>query len=832
MKNLRLLVVSVFILLTLTFFFIVPHNVHANSEIIKLDKNESVFADQNEISLLLTDNYERYESSIIKFSNKFTIINPESLPESIQIDTESQLITINWDTLKTSEPLKITFQLPGESETLLEIETLNDDSQKIKEKILIEEPIDQLENYSSVQLNDSASEISHSKSHESFKNDTNLSVVEQKALESQEDAVSESNTNSISDLSNHSSYQSSEVNNPITQYSSSKDEAANKLLAKNDSKILKRSTVSTQLPQVSGNTVNVSTWDDFVKAMANEDVGTINITNNFSAYYKAFDDEDELVNGNKLINGQQHIINFSDYGFDIQNYQVTIANTVVETNQDKTDNNASLFFSSIGGELNIENVSYNDVQVGQVAQLPLGKVTISGANIFVTEGPFEIFEANHVVFSESSSFIAGNLAQKLITNNLKEIINLHGNSTIDVEANAKVTLQISDRLSVINSINAQSSQINIKEKASLNIIAENVDTNDGQPVINLLGPNSSINLGKNATLNIENNRLSTNKPGALIAMNGSLNLHDKGNQVEYWRMGSNNQQYSGQNYVKFPQIYTGAIQLSGTTMTNALADPQSSTAISDNSSLNNKQFSTLLSNNPTTNLNRLYISDVQAPAQPKLKQITDLSTSLSGTALPNQIIDITNEFGHTWQTKANGETGAFSVDLGAYAPYDAGETFTITSSDSFGNISEPLTISVVGVRLSFKVPSKMAFQQTVIRDELITIPRVDADWGIEVTNTRQNANPWRLTAHAPNPLTTHDGSSSINNALTFTDNSGTYSLLEEALIYQQQATDTTRTNIHWAGDQGILLQLNPKQADVKTYTSYSTTINWTLTNAP
>ncbi len=39
-------------------------------------------------------------------------------------------------------------------------------------------------------------------------------------------------------------------------------------------------------------------------------------------------------------------------------------------------------------------------------------------------------------------------------------------------------------------------------------------------------------------------------------------------------------------------------------------------------------------------------------------------------------------------------------------------------------------------------------------------------------------------------------------------------------------------DIEWDTDEGILLKLNPQESNVRTNTEYSTTIEWTLTDAP
>lgn len=195
-------------------------------------------------------------------------------------------------------------------------------------------------------------------------------------------------------------------------------------------------------------------------------------------------------------------------------------------------------------------------------------------------------------------------------------------------------------------------------------------------------------------------------------------------------------------------------------------------------------------------------------------------------------IHISDDFGNSWESVADSNTGEFSVDLGNFAPYNPGDHFTVTAADAYGNTSDPLPVTVVGDRLSFRVPTRMNFEQTVIRDEFLTIPRVDKDWEINVINTRQNGNPWRITAQAQSPLTTADSQDSIDNALVFINDNNNLSLNNEVLVYEENSEDNIETTIHWPDNQGVLLQLNPQAEKVQIYKTYKTTIDWTLTDAP
>lgn len=838
------------------FSFLNPHLINAESQIIKLEEIKNSSADTANYKFVLTAEKDQYDTSKIEIIDDVVVENMEDLPKGIQYDKETQTIQIDWSTLPEEKELEIPVKLVNKDSAEIEVLTVDNDNKEIKETILL--PTNQSNSDSSSSYESQSSSVSNSSkrvssdeysnssnvetSHTSDSSDTSSgksSAKEENTSSSYSDNIDNSEVsivekkreeNAVSSESKESDDIKSTSNFSISSSNhSSNNEMDISTTNKVDSKIIEKQSTGMQVAQSQGTTVTVSSWNSFVDAMKSGEVGQINISKNFSTGLGWFDKKDKEVGRNKIINGNGYTIGFDDYGFNIKNYQIKVNNLFAKVDQG-TEYNASIFFSSNGGDLRINNVSFIDGSEGQVAQLPSGKIIISGSNSFSTKGAYEIFEANHIIFSFNSTLFAENTSRPIFDSDVMEVINLYGASIIDIQNNADVTLQTEVRNSVINSLSDQSTQINIGENAALNVSGKDVNTRNGQPLINLPVQGSSINLDENAELNVENKRVSSNIPEDLISMNGNINMHPSGNQVEYWQMAADYQQYAGQHYVKFPSILDGKINFNGGTIRSASMSPQSSLSISENSSRNNKMFSELLSN--INSIGRLRITKAEAPKQPEAERLTDLDVELKGKASPGLTIHISDNFGNSWETLADSDTGDFSIDLGDFAPYNPGDQFTVTAADSYGNTSDPITITVVGNRLSFRVPTQMNFEQTVIQDELVTIPRTNKNWGIEVTNTRQNNNPWRVTAQAQSPLTTVDGQDTIDNALVFINENNNQSLNNEVLVYEENSKDNVETTIHWSDNQGVLLQLNPQAEQVQTYKTYKATIDWTLTDAP
>lgn len=748
------------------------------------------------------------EIESITLTENMSLNKNSELPQGVSYDLNKNIFVLDWQSIQPDDIINLPIIVAGNDQLTVTLK---------------EDPLDPT-NYQFVLVNNASSNTTaESKSALASSSAASTSTSQENSeIESQTDKQATDHTqeenHEIEEASEATSNEES-ARSVTSQLEDSQESAQIEASHSSSDQAKARAAVPGQTR--AGTSVSVSTWDDFEAALAKSDVSTINLTASIETDTNLLTTDVYSVVGDKVINANGFNINMKRNRINLQNYQLTVNNLTITANQVSSQTNASVFFSESNTNLILNNVSFNGSQSAQLARMTNGTVTVKGINNrFVTSGGFEIFEARHIIFAENSQLYALNESVSLISSNLKRLINLYNNGVIDVKENANVTLEIADRPSVIASEDGTKSTINVAENASLNIVALNADTNGGNPLIYLPDADSNIYLANNARLNIDNQRLWSNVPGPLISMNGRIHLAEQGNKVAV------NMPSSGTT--TFPRILNGELVLNGTSVNSASADPTSSLS---KGSQANKDFVSFFNGLDMSLVKQLSLAPADKPAQAQVDDLTDVDTAMTGKASPGLTVSVSDQYGNQFETTADTTTGEFSIDLGLFAPYSYGEVFEVTTSDQYGQ-SDPLSVVVQGNRLSFRVPSHIEFRPTTIENNLITIPRVETDWAIEVTHTRQISNPWKLTAQAVQPLTSQDGTHSINNALIFLKDGNSQSLSNQVLIHEGVSNESTTSEIHWAKDEGLLLQLNPEASNVKPYQQYNATIEWTLTDAP
>jgi len=478
----------------------------------------------------------------------------------------------------------------------------------------------------------------------------------------------------------------------------------------------------------------VNNHESFQNALENSSIQNIQIVQDFSV------DNSIDVNGNKVISGNNHTVNFNDEYLNIQGNNVMVDQMEIEADQWRVTGDSSVFFSENSEALlHLKDTSFagtEATQSGQVAKLDNGHIMISGNSKFISDGGFEVFETQDLTFTENSIFEGAAIDTGALGR--KQTINLYNSPTVTVEPNATVTLKNRNRESIVNADDGSSDAvIDIRDNATFEVIAENVDPYNGFPLINLPGENSSIIVGNNATFDVYNHR--EDDVGSLITMNGTLSMPEEGSKVSYWDAGVDSDVNSGQD-TTFPRVLNGEFGFNDEVIEIASASATSTLARSNNPEKNGKTFEETFTGKNLTDVKRLFITPAEKPTAPLVNETTDKDTTLTGTATPGVTIRIQDPYGQTWETQADTQTGDFSVKLGEYAPYEA-------------------------------------------NDQLI-VKAIDAS-----------------------------GSESVN-------------------IHIQETSTEFEAMINWTETEGILLQLNPIVSDVQPYTEYTTTIDWTLTDAP
>ncbi|EGA89383.1 modifier protein of major autolysin LytC [Planococcus donghaensis MPA1U2] len=144
---------------------------------------------------------------------------------------------------------------------------------------------------------------------------------------------------------------------------------------------------------------------------------------------------------------------------------------------------------------------------------------------------------------------------------------------------------------------------------------------------------------------------------------------------------------------------------------------------------------------------RVTILDVTAPAIPTVKEVTDNSTEVKGSAEADSVISVKVEGAEIGTATAN-KDGEFVV---AIAKQQAGTKLSITATDAAGNVSEVKTVMVVDVTApDAPTVDKVTDNSTVITgsgevDALITIKADDSELA---TTTVSSAGKYEATISA------------------------------------------------------------------------------------
>ncbi|NMD72510.1 hypothetical protein HHO41_19760 [Bacillus sp. DNRA2] len=221
--------------------------------------------------------------------------------------------------------------------------------------------------------------------------------------------------------------------------------------------------------------------------------------------------------------------------------------------------------------------------------------------------------------------------------------------------------------------------------------------------------------------------------------------------------------------------------------------------------------------------------EISVPLSPPIiNPVKDVDNKITGTGLAGATVHITTPTG-TYQGVVSAD-GTYSINI---PPQAAGTVITASQTDGVGNISGTSTTTVILTVLELYVPPEIQFENTLIGFKEVLIHRVQEIENLSVTvhDTRGQGYRWTIKAKVENPLTT-DGLDALPlDALIFVNDGIEVGKLKDGVTVHQGETGTTEdTPITWGADEGILMKMTP--SNVKSGIPYSTTINWTLENAP
>lgn len=213
--------------------------------------------------------------------------------------------------------------------------------------------------------------------------------------------------------------------------------------------------------------------------------------------------------------------------------------------------------------------------------------------------------------------------------------------------------------------------------------------------------------------------------------------------------------------------------------------------------------------------------DVPDPLYPNTK-------SVAGNANANAQVGVF--YNSTQSTGVAGSSGSFAVPVD-FSALAVGDSISVMTSHSLLKAYKSYTLVKLGELKFLSVPSEMPFTGGTIPSSPTYLSRQNANWEISVEDTRGEGNAWRLDATVVGNIS--DGGSNVLDAtLNFVTPSSSVALgSTPTTIYSGTTGTSPTTAISWQADQGVLLWLN-SISNVIPNISYSTTIDWSLVDAP
>lgn len=201
-----------------------------------------------------------------------------------------------------------------------------------------------------------------------------------------------------------------------------------------------------------------------------------------------------------------------------------------------------------------------------------------------------------------------------------------------------------------------------------------------------------------------------------------------------------------------------------------------------------------------------------------LSRIDDWRLEVSGVTAAYSNVRM-NVLGATQNARALGN-GAFSFTLSD--ALEIGTQVDIMSNKNF--LTKTLTKTSEGSVRITKI-SPLEFHAFSTMPNRLSITRVDPDWSIEVTDTRESGGDWLLYAFVNAPLTS--GANTLDDALVYVEQPSAVALSQTPILIHREAfSQDSKTTIKWQEMEGFLLALDPQ----KTYVAgdYSTQLFWEI----
>lgn len=128
------------------------------------------------------------------------------------------------------------------------------------------------------------------------------------------------------------------------------------------------------------------------------------------------------------------------------------------------------------------------------------------------------------------------------------------------------------------------------------------------------------------------------------------------------------------------------------------------------------------------------------------------------------------------------------------------------------------------------VPAEISFGNVIIPTTNEIIKRKASSWEISIKDTRGSGSKWKVKASIKNPLTASDGSTLLNRLVYIKDGVEKPLTNSPIEVFSGVTGEESIIDLGWNKNEGILISL--RSGDGVPHMTYTTTINWSLEDAP
>lgn len=206
-----------------------------------------------------------------------------------------------------------------------------------------------------------------------------------------------------------------------------------------------------------------------------------------------------------------------------------------------------------------------------------------------------------------------------------------------------------------------------------------------------------------------------------------------------------------------------------------------------------------------------------------LDKISDQSSVISGQTLPQANLKL--EYNGKTSFGTAEQNGSFELDLDTTLDVDSKVNFFVNKDFLTKSVNRVVegSIFITNIKpINFCNFTENGNQSVVFRQ--------DANWTLEVTDTRTSGSEWYLYAHILNPLSS--GENTLDDTLVFKQEQRVFNLSQTPLLIYtgKWSADNKVTKLFWKDVEGFLLHIDT----AKTYKKgdYQTSILWQITTNP